>query len=45
MLVFQDAFIGSVDLIRDHLSVDRDKFVYMKGPMSGALVLNLIFDN
>ncbi len=35
MMVFQDAFLGSVDLIRGHLPVEADKYVYLKGIMPG----------
>ncbi len=30
MVVFHDSFLGSVDLIRTSLKVDRDKFIYLK---------------
>lgn len=30
MVVFHDAFLGSIDLIRNKLNVDEDKFVFLK---------------
>ena len=30
MLIFHDSFLGSIDLIRNGLKVEEDKFIYMK---------------